>query len=98
MYGHGHAWLCSIHQIKPLNEVKQEQRYKESRMRKMSSAVALAVLITISSGCSHYHLRASGERVNSSPFRKTFNSSSRGERTIPPADSGAQGSSGLPSS
>jgi hypothetical protein len=67
-------------------------------MRKMSSAVALAVLITISSGCSHHHLRASGGRVNSSPFRKTIYSSSGGERTIPPADSGAQGSSGLPSS
>jgi hypothetical protein len=67
-------------------------------MRKMSSAVALAVLITISSGCSHHHLRASGGRVNSSPFRKTFSSSSKGERIIPPADSGAPGSSGLPSS
>ncbi|MGA9772436.1 MAG: hypothetical protein WBV94_25610 [Blastocatellia bacterium] len=62
-------------------------------MRKRSNALALAVLIVISSGCYHHHLRANGERVNSSPFRKTLDSSSK--RILPPAD---QGSSGLPSS
>lgn len=67
-------------------------------MRRMSSVIALAVLIAISSGCYHHHLRAKGERLNSSPFRKTFDASSKGELIIPPADSGSQGSSGLPSS
>jgi hypothetical protein len=67
-------------------------------MQKVSGAVALAVLITISSGCAHHHLRAAGGRANSSPFRKTFYSSDKGARIIPTADSGAPGSSGLPSS
>jgi hypothetical protein len=67
-------------------------------MRRMSSTVALAVLIAVSSGCYHYRLRAKSERINSSPFRKTFDSSGKDERTLPPADKGAQGSSGLPSS
>ena len=66
-------------------------------MRKRSSAVALAVLIFISSGCYHHHLRANGERVNTSPFRKTLDASSEDKRIVPPADSGAQSTSGLPS-
>ena len=65
-------------------------------MRKRSSAVALIALIVVSSGCYHHHLRANGERVNSSPFRKSLDSSSK--RIVPPADSGAQSTSGLPSS
>ena len=67
-------------------------------MRKRSSAIALIVLIVISSGCYHHHLRANGERVNSSPFRKTLDSSGGRKRVVPPPDSGAQTGSGLPSS
>lgn len=62
-------------------------------MRKRSNAVALIAFIVIYSGCYHHHLRANGERVNSSPFRKTFDSSEK--RIVPPAD---KGSSGLPPS
>jgi len=70
-------------------------------MSKMSSAIALIALIGISSGCYHHHLRASGDPANSSPFKKTLDSSGRSNRTdyiVPPANSNAQGSSGLPSS
>jgi len=63
----------------------------------MWSALALVVLIGISSGCYHHHLRANGERVNSSPFRKTLTSSSS-DSIIPPAQGTAQSATGLPSS
>src|SRR6266496_1595679 len=70
-------------------------------MRRMSSAIALLALIGLSSGCYHHHLRASGERVNSSPFRATLGSSIGGKRAdpvVPPPDSGAPGHTGLPAS
>ena len=67
-------------------------------MCKPLSAIALAILIVTSSGCYHHHLRANGERVNSSPFRKRLTSSDEGKRVVPPPDSQAPGSSGLPSS
>jgi hypothetical protein len=70
-------------------------------MRRMSSAVALVALIGMFSGCYHHHLRASGDRANSSPFRQTLGASGGGKRTdyiVPPPDSGAQGKAGLPSS
>ncbi|HKQ05166.1 MAG TPA: hypothetical protein VJ464_08550 [Blastocatellia bacterium] len=57
-------------------------------MRRLCSAVALIALIAISSGCYHYHLRASGNRANSSYFRKTLDPSSEGRRSnyvVPPA-------------
>lgn len=67
-------------------------------MRKMTSAVALLALISISPGCSHYHLRASGNRANSSYFRKTISGGKRADYVVPPTDSGAQVGAGLPSS
>ena len=62
-------------------------------MHKRSSAIALAILISISSGCYHHHLRANGERVNSSPFRKTLTSPDERKRVVPPPDGGSQGAS-----
>ncbi|HKP85765.1 MAG TPA: hypothetical protein VJZ26_06700 [Blastocatellia bacterium] len=70
-------------------------------MRRMLSAAALVALICISSGCYHHHLRASGERVNSSPFRKTLDSSGGSKPTdyvVPPTNGDAQGNPGLQSS
>ena len=69
-------------------------------MRRLASAVALLALIVIASGCYHYHVRASGNKANSSYFRKTLDPSSEGRRSdyaVPPPQSGAPGSSGLPS-
>src|ERR1700754_1353972 len=69
-------------------------------MRRMSSAVALLALIAISSGCYHHHLRANGDRANSSPFRKTLGISrpqKPSEMVLPPPTSGVPGKSGLPS-
>lgn len=69
-------------------------------MRRLASVVALLALIASSSGCYHYHLRASGNKANSSYFRKTLDPSSEGRRTnyvVPPPQSGAPGASGLPS-
>ena len=69
-------------------------------MRRMSSFLALIALISLSSGCYHYHLRASGNRVNSSYFRKTLDPSSEGKRAdyvVPPPQSAALGNAGLPS-
>lgn len=70
-------------------------------MRRIAVAVVLFALIGISSGCYHHHLRANGDRVNSSPFRKTLDASGGGKpggAIVPPPDSGAPGSTGLPSS
>ena len=69
-------------------------------MRRLASAVALLALLVIASGCYHYHVRASGNKANSSYFRKTLDPSSEGRRSnyvVPPPQSGAPGSSGLPS-
>ncbi|HJQ26953.1 MAG TPA: hypothetical protein VKA60_23900 [Blastocatellia bacterium] len=69
-------------------------------MRRLASAVALIVLLVLSSGCYHYHLRTSGNKANSSYFRKTLDPSSEGRRSnyvVPPPQSGAPGPSGLPS-
>lgn len=70
-------------------------------MRRLSCAVALLALIGVSSGCYHHHLRAKGDRVNSSYFRKTLNSSSQGKRSdfvVPPSLNNAQSNAGLASS
>lgn len=70
-------------------------------MRRMSCAVALVALIGVSSGCYHHHLRANGDRANSSYFRKTLASPSGGKRTdfvVPPPITGAQDPGALPSS
>lgn len=69
-------------------------------MRRISQAVALAALLGVCSGCYHHHLRANGERVNTSYFRQTLDYSGwakRNDLVVPPAASGAPGSSGLPS-
>jgi len=71
-------------------------------MRRLSSVVALIALLTliaISSGCYHYHLRASGNRANSSYFRKTLDPSSEGRRSnyVVPPPSAPPNNSGLPS-
>ncbi|MEN3331429.1 MAG: hypothetical protein V7641_794 [Blastocatellia bacterium] len=68
-------------------------------MRRMSSFLTLIVLIGLSSGCYHHHLRASGNRVNSSYFRKTLDPSSEGRRTdyVVPPPSAATGHAGLSS-
>ncbi|MFL6275421.1 MAG: hypothetical protein ACJ74G_09430 [Blastocatellia bacterium] len=67
-------------------------------MRRLSSAIALIALIAITSGCYHYHLRASGNRANSSYFRKTLDPSSEGRRRnyVVPPQSGTPSNSGLP--
>jgi hypothetical protein len=70
-------------------------------MSRILRAVAIVALIALSSGCYHHHLRANGDRVNSTYFRKTLNSSNgdkRNEFIVPPPDSGAQGAAGLRSS
>ncbi|MEK6405655.1 MAG: hypothetical protein AABN34_01690 [Acidobacteriota bacterium] len=70
-------------------------------MRRMSCAVALVALIGVYSGCYHHHLRANGDRVNSSYFRKTLDSPSGGKRTdfvVPAQVNGAQVPGGLASS
>ena len=70
-------------------------------MPRMFCAVALVALVGISSGCYHYHLRANGERANSSYFRKTLASPSGGKRidfVVPPSVNEPQVPGALPSS
>jgi hypothetical protein len=70
-------------------------------MYKILRTVAIVALIASSSGCYHHHLRANGDRVNSTYFSKTLDTSSgnrRSEFIVPPRDSGAQGAAGLRSS
>src|SRR5215470_7350977 len=69
-------------------------------MFKGRRAVLLIALTTLYSGCYHYHMRANGDKVNSSYFRKTLSSSVSAKDTfvVPPAQSGLPGNSGLPSS
>jgi len=63
-------------------------------------AAPLVVFILIYSGCYHYHIRANGDRLNSSYFRRTLFSGAgaRGDFIVPPAETGVQARSGLPSS
>lgn len=70
-------------------------------MRRVSCTVALVALIAVSSGCYHHHLRANGDRVNSTYFRKTLDSPSGGKRTdfvVPPPVHDSQVPAGLASS
>jgi len=45
-----------------------------------SRALILIPIIAVYSGCYHYHLRANGDKLNSSSFRKTLGSSDPGQR------------------
>lgn len=70
-------------------------------MPRMFCVVAIAALVGTSSGCYHHHLRANGERANSSHFRKTLASPSGGRRidfVVPPPAVPSQIPGALPSS
>jgi hypothetical protein len=61
--------------------------------------VPLIALIALYSGCYHYHLRANGDKLNSSSFRKTLGPSDRArgsEFVVPPGQSAGPGSSAAP--
>jgi hypothetical protein len=94
-------------QMRPLAQASgfsREQHLRISEARRsaffLQRALILIILIALCSGCYHYHIRANGDRLNSSYFRKTL-VSARGKRSgfvVPPAQFEAQGGSGLPSS
>ena len=67
---------------------------KVSGMLRISHALTFFALICVCSGCYHHRLRANGDRLNSSYFRKTFEGKST-NFIVPPADSGTQGKAGL---
>lgn len=50
-------------------------------MLTLARAVAIAALVGVLSGCYHHHLRANGDRANSSYFRATLASPSGGKQT-----------------
>jgi hypothetical protein len=62
--------------------------------------VILITLVVLCSGCYHYHIRANGDRLNSSYFRKTLVSApgKPGNFVVPPPQIEPQRSTGLPSS
>jgi len=65
------------------------------------AVIAALILVGLSSGCYHYRLRANGNPLNSTYFRRTLDTSSNSRQTgfvVPPTEPAIQGTAGLPSS
>src|SRR5262245_47957843 len=63
--------------------------------------IAAIILVGLSSGCSHYRLRANGNPVNSTYIRMTPDALATSKQTgfvVPPTEPAIQGTAGLPSS